>query len=157
MATPSKSKRPITLCIDIGGTGLKALTVDADGKATSERQRVETPKPATPKAVLAALDPVIRALPAFDRVSIGFPGVVVDGVVQTAPNLDPSWADVPLADKVPIEGVPVGPRSIRWIPTMPHTLIWAEAPDLWDGAGILILVASGLYIWHRETQLGLKR
>ena len=36
-------------------------------------------------------------------------------------------------------------------------VIWAEAPDLWDGAGILILVASGLYIWHREMQLGLKR
>lgn len=38
-------------------------------------------------------------------------------------------ADLPLQDKVPIEGVPTGPRSIRWIPTMPHTLIWAEAQD----------------------------
>jgi dipeptidyl aminopeptidase/acylaminoacyl peptidase len=38
-------------------------------------------------------------------------------------------ADLPLQDKVPIEGVPTGPRAIRWIPTMPHTLIWAEAQD----------------------------
>src|SRR5262245_16811145 len=38
-------------------------------------------------------------------------------------------ADLPLQDKVPIEGVPTGPRSIRWIPTFPHTLIWSEALD----------------------------
>ncbi|MBN9119198.1 MAG: S9 family peptidase [Planctomycetes bacterium] len=38
-------------------------------------------------------------------------------------------AELPLQDKVPIEGVPTGPRSVRWVPTMPHTLIWAEAQD----------------------------
>lgn len=38
-------------------------------------------------------------------------------------------AELPLQDKVPIEGVSTGPRSIRWIPTLPHTLIWAEAQD----------------------------
>jgi drug/metabolite transporter (DMT)-like permease len=46
--------------------------------------------------------------------------------------------------------------GIVWT-TFLGAVIWAEAPDLWDGAGILILVASGLYIWRRETQLGLKR
>jgi dipeptidyl aminopeptidase/acylaminoacyl peptidase len=38
-------------------------------------------------------------------------------------------AELPLQDKVPIEGVPTGPRSIRWIPTQPHSLIWVEAQD----------------------------
>ena len=38
-------------------------------------------------------------------------------------------ADLPLQDKVPIEGVPTGPRSIRWVPTEPATLFWAEALD----------------------------
>ena len=38
-------------------------------------------------------------------------------------------AELPLQDKVPIEGVPLGPRAIRWIPTMPHSLIWTEAQD----------------------------
>ena len=33
----------------------------------------------------------------FDRVSVGFPGVVVDGVVRTAPNLHPSWTGFDLA------------------------------------------------------------
>ncbi|HUR54192.1 MAG TPA: prolyl oligopeptidase family serine peptidase [Gemmataceae bacterium] len=38
-------------------------------------------------------------------------------------------ADLPLQDKVPIEGVPTGPRSIRWVPTDPHKLVWVEALD----------------------------
>lgn len=46
--------------------------------------------------------------------------------------------------------------GIVWT-TLLGAVIWAEAPDAWDGVGILILVASGLYIWHREAQLGLKR
>lgn len=40
-----------------------------------------------------------------------------------------SIAELPLQDKVPIEGVPTGPRSIRWIPTDPHRLLWVEALD----------------------------
>ncbi|OWK41951.1 prolyl oligopeptidase family serine peptidase [Fimbriiglobus ruber] len=41
-------------------------------------------------------------------------------------------ADLPLQDKIPIEGVPTGPRSIRWLPTQPHTLLWVEAQDEGD-------------------------
>ncbi len=38
-------------------------------------------------------------------------------------------ASLPLADRVPIHGVPVGPREFSWRPTEPATLIWAEALD----------------------------
>ncbi len=38
-------------------------------------------------------------------------------------------ASLPLADQVPIEGVPTGPRQVHWRPTAPATLIWAEALD----------------------------
>ena len=38
-------------------------------------------------------------------------------------------AQLPLADAVPIGGVPTGPRSFVWNPTEPHTLVWAEAQD----------------------------
>jgi dipeptidyl aminopeptidase/acylaminoacyl peptidase len=41
-------------------------------------------------------------------------------------------ADLPLQDKVPIEGVPQGPRSIRWNPVLPSTLVWVEALDEGD-------------------------
>lgn len=87
-----------TLCIDIGGTGLKALIVDAKGKALTERVRVETPRPATPKAVVDALVVLVDNIGRYDRVSIGFPGVVIEGIVRTAPNLDGNWAGFKLAD-----------------------------------------------------------
>lgn len=35
----------------------------------------------------------------------------------------------PLADRVPIAGVPLGPRNFSWRPTEPATLVWAEALD----------------------------
>lgn len=38
-------------------------------------------------------------------------------------------ADLPLADQVPIEGVPTGPRNYAWRPTEPATLVWVEALD----------------------------
>jgi dipeptidyl aminopeptidase/acylaminoacyl peptidase len=38
-------------------------------------------------------------------------------------------ASLPLADRVPIAGVPVGPRDFSWRATDPATLVWAEALD----------------------------
>ncbi len=91
------AKAPHTLAIDIGGTGLKALTLNEQGKPLHERVRVETPRPATPGAVLAALVKLIAPLGHFDRVSVGFPGVVVHGVTMSAPNLGEAWRAFPLA------------------------------------------------------------
>jgi polyphosphate glucokinase len=99
--TPQKiTTGPRTLAVDVGGTGLKALVLGADGTALTDRARVETPRPATPTAILAALTKLVEQLGPFDRVSVGFPGVVVDGVTKTAPNLDNSWREFPLAQKL---------------------------------------------------------
>jgi dipeptidyl aminopeptidase/acylaminoacyl peptidase len=38
-------------------------------------------------------------------------------------------AKLPLAEQVPIDGVPTGPRRYAWRPTEPATLVWAEALD----------------------------
>ncbi len=46
--------------------------------------------------------------------------------------------------------------AILWT-TLMGVLVWGELPDLWDFAGIAVLVASGLYIWHREVALGIRR
>jgi polyphosphate glucokinase len=86
-----------TLCIDVGGTGLKGMVLSASGKPLSARMRIETPRPATPRAVTAAIQKMIPDRAQFDRVSVGFPGVVVDGVVRTAHNLHPSWVGFDLA------------------------------------------------------------
>lgn len=85
---------PRTLCIDIGGTGVKTLVVGPDGKAIGERLRVDTPRPATPKAVIQAILGLAKRQGAFDRASVGFPGVVRKGVVETAFNLHKAWIGV---------------------------------------------------------------
>lgn len=41
-------------------------------------------------------------------------------------------ASLPLEDRVPINGVPMGPRSVQWQPSQPATLVWAEALDKGD-------------------------
>jgi dipeptidyl aminopeptidase/acylaminoacyl peptidase len=41
-------------------------------------------------------------------------------------------ASLPLADRVPIRGVPLGPREFEWRPTDPATLVWVEALDKGD-------------------------
>ena len=87
---------PITISIDIGGSKLKAMLLDPAGKPASERQRVLTPVVPTPEAVLAELDTLRKLLGAFDRVSIGFPGVIKSGTTWTAANLHPAWVAFPL-------------------------------------------------------------
>jgi polyphosphate glucokinase len=92
----NSTKSPITLAVDIGGSGLKAMLLDPTGKPVCERQRVTTPAVPTPDLVLAGLDELRRLLPAFDRVSVGFPGVIKRGTTYTAFNLHPAWVGFPL-------------------------------------------------------------
>ena len=92
--------KPVTLAIDIGGSGLKTMLLDPVGKPLSERLRVATPAIPTPRAVLKALDGLVAQLPRFDRVSVGFPGVIKRGVVYTAVNLHPAWVNFRLAEEL---------------------------------------------------------
>lgn len=89
-AAPSTPK-PRTLAIDIGGTGIKALTLDPAGQAIDDRLRIATPKHARPKQVVAIVRKLAQAQPGFERVSVGFPGVVKDGLIYTAANLGKGW------------------------------------------------------------------
>lgn len=96
--TTRSARLPRTLAVDIGGSGIKAMVLDAEGRPLTERARVATPRPATPAAVLAALVALAKGQGEFERVSVGFPGVVRHGVTQTAPNLHPAWRGYRLAD-----------------------------------------------------------
>lgn len=91
-----------TLCVDIGGTGIKGMVVGPSGEALSERHRIDTPRPATPERVLQVIEEIASGARqmGFERASVGFPGVVEEGIVRTAPNLDEGWADFPLAEEL---------------------------------------------------------
>jgi polyphosphate glucokinase len=92
---------PLTLAIDVGGTRLKGAVLDAGGHVTAGPARVNTPHPCPPELALSTLLPALEQLGHFDRVSVGFPGVVRSGVVLTAPNLGtPSWAHYPLVHEL---------------------------------------------------------
>jgi len=87
----------VTLAVDIGGSGVKALLLDENGEPIDERDRIKTPKPATPEAVMAVLKELASKKDTCDRVSVGFPGVIRKGVVYTAINLHPDWREYNLA------------------------------------------------------------
>jgi polyphosphate glucokinase len=79
--------------IDFGGSGIKAAAVDlAEGDFASERVRIDTPQPATPKAVAAVLTELLAKLPeSSGPVGVTVPGVVRHGVVHSAANIDDAW------------------------------------------------------------------
>jgi len=83
----SGSKAPGILAIDIGGSGLKAAVIDEQGKMISEHLRVSTPNPCPPEIMLQTLGQLIAPLSGYNRISVGFPGVIRGGVVLTAANL----------------------------------------------------------------------
>ncbi|MEI6254761.1 MAG: ROK family protein [Mycobacteriaceae bacterium] len=80
------------LGVDVGGSGVKGAIVDLDtGQLVGERFRIETPQPATPEAVTQAVAEVVRHFSWTGPLGVTYPGVVVDGVVHTAANVDQSW------------------------------------------------------------------
>jgi polyphosphate glucokinase len=87
----SESEHIITLAIDIGGSGLKMMALSPDAKPLTERARAETPIKPTPERILAELERLRATMPGFDRVSVGFPGVIKHGHTLTAANLHPDW------------------------------------------------------------------
>ena len=70
-----KGHGPHTLGIDIGGSGIKAAVLDGAGHMLTKRARVQTPHPCPPKLLLKLVSELVVPLPAFQRISIGFPGV----------------------------------------------------------------------------------
>jgi polyphosphate glucokinase len=85
--TSINSTGPYTLAIDIGGTGLKASVLDSEGNMITERIRVATPPKCPPDLMVETLVQLVSPLPPYDRVSVGFPGVIRLGKVLTAHNL----------------------------------------------------------------------
>jgi polyphosphate glucokinase len=80
------------LGVDVGGSGIKAAVVNVEtGELVSERLRLETPRPATPKDVAAVTAELVSQFKWKEPVGIGFPAAVVQGVVRTAANIDKKW------------------------------------------------------------------
>jgi len=80
------------LGIDIGGSGIKGALVDTKrGEMITDRYRIPTPRPATPKAVIATIKKIIRHFDYQGPLGVGFPGIVVDGQILSAVNIHKDW------------------------------------------------------------------
>ena len=74
---------------------MKAAEVDmTSGEVVSDKHRIDTPKPANPEAMADVVGQLTAHFDWKGPVGVGFPGVIQNGVVRTAANLDKSWVDV---------------------------------------------------------------
>jgi polyphosphate glucokinase len=84
--TKTDPKHPFTLAIDIGGTGLKASVLDAEGAMVADRVKIPTTYPLPPEKLVADLKRLVGPLPDAERASAGFPGMVRAGHILSAPH-----------------------------------------------------------------------
>ncbi len=85
--------------IDVGGSGVKGGIVDLDtGQLIGDRFKLLTPQPATPEAVAATIAEVVRHFGWTGPLGVTYPGVITDGVVRTAANVDKAWIGTNVAE-----------------------------------------------------------
>ena len=101
MSVKKISKKGNVLTIDIGGTNVKACVLDDKGKIITDYVSKPTPKNAGPKEIISTIEKLTANVSNFEKISVGFPGYVRSGIVQTAPNLgENKWSNVDLADQI---------------------------------------------------------
>ncbi len=80
------------LGIDIGGSGMKAAPVNLEtGEMLTDRFRIDTPQPATPKAMAKVFKRLIENFEWEGPIGAAFPARVKNGVAKTASNIHRSW------------------------------------------------------------------
>jgi polyphosphate glucokinase len=78
--------------IDIGGSGMKAASVDlATGDLLAERFKILTPKPAAPEPMAKVVAQLVDHFEWSGPLGVTFPGVVRQGVIHSAANVDHAW------------------------------------------------------------------
>jgi polyphosphate glucokinase len=77
--------------VDVGGSGIKAASVDLTTGTATGRIRIETPQPSTPDAIAAVVATLVAELGDPGPIGCTLPAVVVGGTVRTAAHIDESW------------------------------------------------------------------
>lgn len=105
---PAPKPHELVIGIDVGGTGIKGGVVDLrNGSLVGERYRIDTPKPATPEAVIPVIAQIVEHLqsrevaPESDSaIGLGFPAIIKNGHTWSAANIDSSWVGADLTGPV---------------------------------------------------------
>lgn len=90
--TDAQPAELVGLGVDVGGTGIKIGRIDLRaGTVIGERIYIDTPKPATPEAVVKTIAGALEDLGWTEPVGIALPTVIHKGVAQIAYNIDKTW------------------------------------------------------------------
>jgi polyphosphate glucokinase len=111
--------------VDVGGSGVKGAPVEpTSGRLLADRERFETPQPATPDAVATVIGDLMLEFSWKGPVGVTVPAVVQHGVVRTAANIDPSWIGCDfaqlLADEHGIEATVLNDADAAGVAEMRH-------------------------------------
>ena len=107
------------------------------------RQRIVTPRPATPAAVAEVLKTLIEGHHWQGPVGIGFPAAIQHGVARTAANIDKSFVGLPIADYFSREtGCPVFVANDADVAGMAEMRFGAGRGH--DGVVLIVTIGTGL-------------
>ncbi len=88
------------LGIDVGGSGMKGAVVDVEsGQLVTQRYRIDTPDPATPKAMAKVFASIVQHFEWQGPIGCGMPGPIKHGELLMANNIDKAWIGLK-ADKL---------------------------------------------------------
>ncbi len=87
------------LGIDVGGSNIKGAIVDTNkGELITERFKIATPKPSTPRAVAKVFTELIKQTRYKGKtIGCGFPSIIKEGVCYSAANIDKKWKGTDVA------------------------------------------------------------
>lgn len=89
------------LGIDIGGTGIKGAIIDTNtGEMKTEKLRIPTPQPATPKAMMETVATLAKEFNWSGYIGAGFPAAIKHNIVKTASNIDKTWIGLNAAEEI---------------------------------------------------------
>lgn len=89
------------LAIDIGGSHIKGTVLNPKGEQQTEYRKLPTPPQVNAAGVIEVVLQLVKDMPAYEYVSVGFPGYVRNGIVYTAPNLfTANWKEVNLGQQI---------------------------------------------------------
>jgi polyphosphate glucokinase len=89
------------LAIDIGGSHIKCTILNPKGEWQMDYKRVDTPIAAKPSDVISTIKELVKGMPDYEKISVGFPGYVRNGIIYTAPNLgNLNWKNIDLGQQI---------------------------------------------------------
>ncbi len=91
--------KKLILGVDVGASGIKGALVNINtGEMVTDRFRVPTPSPATPKNMAKAFSQIVEHFDYQGPVGCGFPAIIKKNVAKSASNIDKSWIGVNISE-----------------------------------------------------------